>query len=109
MKKKLTAFSIIILFIGVISGVFVSSCTKNKVEEDSWQDYYVDSIGVKFHKVVNENLFFYLGFKSNILFLKTKGFSLKISGLILYHFSIASKGVFTLSSFLRLPCLRYIL
>jgi hypothetical protein len=52
-------------------------------------------------------LFSKLRSKDKILVLNCKGFSLKIWGLILNHFSTASKGVFTLSSRLRLPCLRY--
>jgi hypothetical protein len=50
-KKTLTVLSIITLFFGIVSGIIVSSCEKNEVVEGSWQDYYVDSIGIK-HNVV---------------------------------------------------------
>jgi len=42
--------------------------------------------------------------KNTTLFLNCEEFCLNVIGLIVNYFSIASKGVFAISSFFKLPC-----
>lgn len=55
MKNKLTGLTSLLILHGVFTALIFQSCEKNIVENnDSWKDYYVDSIGFKHNMTLSK-------------------------------------------------------